>query len=168
MPLSIIWRNKLPCEGNSLSYFKFVSETLTHSGLRKFLSPTPSSRVTSSISSPTSSSILVISRGIRSKHISNFVNFQPEENHERRRSTGKNTRGFWGHSGGEWGSHFHHRQQRNKNRRKKNCRICEKTFFGGKQPLKRRNLLTEKFETRPRSRKGLWSLRKVIWGTGCT
>ena len=64
--------NKLSCEGNSLSYFKFVRETLTHSGLRKVLESNPSSWVTSSISSPTPSSILVISERIRSKHISIF------------------------------------------------------------------------------------------------
>ena len=34
-------------------------------------------------------------------------------------------------------------------------RNLRENIFGGKQPLKRRNLLTEKFETRPRSRKEL-------------
>ena len=79
--------NKLPCEGNTLSYFKFVHETLTISGLRKALESDPSPETTSPNSSPPSSLVLVISRRIRSKHISNFVNFQPEEKHERREST---------------------------------------------------------------------------------
>ena len=83
-------RNKPPCEGNSLSYFKFDSETLKDSGLRKILSPSTFPRVTLPISSITPSLILVISGRIRTGLLSNFVNIQPEESYERRGRTGEN------------------------------------------------------------------------------
>ena len=82
-------RNKSPCEGNSLSYFEFDSETLKDSGLRKTLSPSTSPRVMSSISSTTPSLILVISGRIRTGLLFNFVNIQPEESYEKR---GRNRR----------------------------------------------------------------------------
>ena len=139
-----------------LSYFKFVSETLKDSGLRKFLSPTTFPRVTLSISSSTPSLILVISGRDRIELLSNFVNIQPEESYERRGRTGENQknarvlRTFWKKVKRSLPSPTVTQLKT------KNCKICEKTF-GGKQPLKRQNLFarfsTEKFDTQLRSRK---------------
>ena len=82
-------RNKSPCEGNTSSYYEFTSETLSKPGLRKISSPSTSPRVTSSISSSTSSLISVTSGRTGTGLLFNFVNIQPEESYEKR---GRNRR----------------------------------------------------------------------------